>query len=571
MRKTLLISLLIALSAVMIGANDDNAEKRYRYMYIEAVRQQNAENYIEAFELFRRCHELKPDAAETNYALAVFYLSMGRDTVGISHLERAVKAEPENTEFAERLAQTYLYRNRLTEAIEVYERLSKMQPTRTDYLEMLTRIYEQQRDYDNLLNVFSRLEVQEGQTEEITLAKMQVHSLMGDQDGAYKELKSLTDAHPNDMNLQVMMGNWLLGNGRKDEALATFLKVHSEEPDNAKGQMSLMDYYRGEGNTEEADKLLYEMLVNPNTEPSTRIILMRDWLRDSEQNGGDSARIVDLFNRVLALPQTTTEVAEMKTAYLTLKDAPRDSIRAGWERVLEISPEYVPARLQLIQMMWADTIDENVVRECKKATEYIPDEPVLYYYLGVAQYMTKDYKGSIETLRRGVGVITKETSKDMASNLYEMLGDVLQKQQRKEEAFVAYDSCLVYDPDKVVCLNNYAYYLSCENRELKKAEKMSYRAITAEANNSTYLDTYAWILYKQQRYDEACIYIDRALQCDTLEEEQNGEILDHAGDIYYQLGRKEEALEMWQKALPLGVENEAVLRKKIQKKKLLTK
>ena len=185
--------------------------------------------------------------------------------------------------------------------------------------------------------------------------------------------------------------------------------------------------------------------------------------------------------------------------------------------------------------------------------------------------MTKDYKGAIASLRRGVGTITKETPSHVAANLYEMLGDVLQKVQRKDEAYEAYDSCLVYDPDKVVCLNNYAYFLSCENRDLKKAEKMSYRAITAEANNSTYLDTYAWILYKQKRYEEARIYIDRALQCDTVVEEANGEILDHAGDIYFQLGHKEEALDMWQKALPLGVENEGILRKKIQKKRLVEK
>ena len=569
MHRIILITLLALSSLTMTAA--DVAATKYRYLYIEAVRQQDADNYAEAFELFRRCHELRPEAAETNYALAVFYLAMGKDTVGIRHLEDAVSAEPDNTEFAERLAQTYLYRNRLSEATEVYERLVKAQPSRTDYLELLIRIYEQQRDYPNLLDALGRMELQEGQTEEITLAKMQVHSLMGDEDGAYRELKSLTDAHPNDMNLQVMMGNWLLGSGRKEEALATFLKVQREDPGNSKGQMSLMDYYRGEGNTAEADKLLYDMLVNPKTEPATRVTLLRDWVKDSEQNGGDSARIVELFNRVLALPQATSEVAEMKTAYLELKNAPRDSIRAGWERVLEISPEYVAARLQLIQIMWADTIDENVVRECKTATEYIPDEPVLYYYLGVAQYMTKDYKGAIASLRRGVGTITKETPSHVAANLYEMLGDVLQKVQRNDEAYEAYDSCLVYDPDKVMCLNNYAYFLSCENRDLKKAEKMSYRAITAEANNSTYLDTYAWILYKQKRYEEARIYIDRALQCDTVVEEANGEILDHAGDIYFQLGHKEEALDMWQKALPLGVENEGILRKKIQKKRLVEK
>ena len=72
----------------------------------------------------------------------------------------------------------------------------------------------------------------------------------------------------------------------------------------------------------------------------------------------------------------------------------------------------------------------------------------------------------------------------------------------------------------MLCLNNYAYFLSLDAKDLKKAEKMSYRSITAEPNNSTYLDTYAWILYQQGRYEEARIYIEQALKCsekkDTL-------------------------------------------------------
>jgi tetratricopeptide (TPR) repeat protein len=560
--------MLAVLSFTSAMADDCALDKRYRYLYIEATRQKDMGNYIEALELFRRCHQLRPDAAETDYALGVFYLALGKDSIGMSYLKAAVDNEPDNSEFAEQLAQACLYRNRITEAAEVYERLAQVE-ARAEYLDLLIRIYEQQRDYPKMLDALTRLETLEGQQEEITLVKMQVHQMMGDAEGAYNDLKGLTDAYPNDMNLQVMMGNWLLGNGRKEEAFDTFLNVMREEPTNAKGQMSLMDYYRSEGNTSMADSLLYVMLVNPQTEPKLRVTLLRDWVQHSEQHGGDSARITELFNRVLTLPQTTSEVAEMHAAYLELKDAPRDSIRTAWERVLTIAPENVSARLQLIQMMWQDSIDENVIRECRMATEYVPDEPVLYYYLGLAQYLNEHYDDAIASLRRGAEHISKETPVRISSDIFEMIGDVLQKLHRTSEAYAAYDSCLVYDPDKVMCLNNYAYFLSCEQRDLKKAEKMSYRAITAEANNSTYLDTYAWILYQQQRYDEARIYIDRALENDTTDTEPNGEIFDHAGDIYYRLGMQEKALDFWKRALPLGTENDALLRKKIKKGKLV--
>lgn len=562
--------ILIAIIAVSLPLQMKGKETDYfRYCYMEAVRQQDMGNYGVAMELYRRCIEINPNAAEANYSLGIFHLVLQQDSIGVRFLKRAVELEPQNNEFAERLARTYLMQNRVDEAANVYEQLVKQQPTHMDYYEMLARIYEQQHEYKKLLSVLDRVEIQEGQSENITLSKMQAYSFLGDQDGAYRELKGLVDAHPSDLNLQVMMGNWLLSNGKKAEAKDTFVKVLQEEPDNAQGQMSLMDFYRSEGQTEEAEGLLYEMLVNPRTEPSTRVTLLREWVKDNEEKGNDSLRVIQLLDRVLALPQKTSEVAETKVAYMMMKNAPSDSIRKGWEKVLEITPEYVGARLQLIQLMWQDTIDENVVRECRIATEYVPDEPSLYFYLGLAQYINKQNKDALASLRKGADNITKDTPSNISADIYELLGDVLQKEHRLQEAFVAYDSCLVYDPNKVICLNNYAYFLSLENKELKKAEKMSYRAITAEPNNSTYLDTYAWILYQQQRYEEALIYIEQALKCDTDSVEMAGDILEHAGDIYFRLGRKEEALQMWIKAQKAGVENEAILRRKINKKKLV--
>ncbi len=570
----LLLLFLTLLTATAQQALADNSAK-YRYLYIEAARQMDMDHVPQAFELFKQCQAIDPNAPETCFALGRIYAMAKQDSLSFVLLKRATMLAPDNTEFAERLANGYLYNNLIDSATVVYEQLAKTHPERTEYLSLLMRIYEHNHQYDKLLSALNRYETQEGQSEDITLSKMQAYANLGDMQGAYKELKGLVDAHPYDMNLKVMMGNWLLSNGRKKEALQTFLNVLKEEPDNAQGQMSLMDYYRAEGQTAAADSMLYHMLVNPHTEPATRVTLVRDWVQDNEEHGGDSTRVIQMFDRVLELPQTTAEVATMRVAYLMLKEAPKDSIRKGWEEVLRIAPENVEARINLISMMWADSIDENVIRECKKAIEYIPDEPLLYYHLGVAQYINKHNDDAIATLRRGTSVLTKETKPKVAGDIFSVLGDVQQKEGRTNEAYAAYDSCLIHDPDNVLCLNNYAYFLSLDQKDLKKAEKMSYRAITAEANNGTYIDTYAWILYQQQRYEEARIYIEQAIKCEENSAKDStmaadstdiaGDILEHAGDIYIKLNRQSDALRMWNRALKAGVDDEATLRKKIKK------
>lgn len=570
----LLILFFTLLMATAQRALADNSAK-YRYLYIEAARQMDMNHVPQAFELFKQCQIIDPNAPETCFALGRVYAMAKQDSLSFVLLKRATNLAPDNTEYAERLANGYLYCNLIDSATVVYEQLAKTHPEHTEYLSLLMRIYEHNHQYDKLLSALNRYETQEGPSEDITLSKMQVYANLGDMQGAYREIKGLVDAHPYDMNLKVMMGNWLLSNGRKKEALQTFLNVLKEEPDNAQGQMSLMDYYRAEGQTEAADSMLYNMLTNPHTEPATRVTLVRDWVQDNEEHGGDSTRVIQMFDRVLKLPQTTAEVATMRVAYLMLKDAPRDNIRNGWEEVLRIAPENVEARINIISMMWEDSIDENVIRECKKAIEYIPDEPLLYYHLGVAQYINEHRDDAIATLRRGTSVLTKETKPKVAGDIFAILGDVLQKQGRTNEAYAAYDSCLIHDPDNVMCLNNYAYFLSLDQKDLKKAEKMSYRAITAEANNGTYIDTYAWILYQQQRYEEARIYIEQAIKCEEDNAKDStttgdstdiaGDILEHAGDIYIKLNRRIDALHMWNRALKAGVDDEATLRKKIKK------
>ena len=114
-----------------------------------------------------------------------------------------------------------------------------------------------------------------------------------------------------------------------------------------------------------------------------------------------------------------------------------------------------------------------------------------------------------------------------------------------------------------MCLNNYAYYLSESGGNLIKAEEMSYKTIKAEPQNATYLDTYAWILFRQERYAEAKIYINQTLQCDS---DSSAVIVEHAGDIYAKCGDIDKAVELWTAALKKSPDNELLASKTRQRK-----
>jgi Tfp pilus assembly protein PilF len=147
------------------------------------------------------------------------------------------------------------------------------------------------------------------------------------------------------------------------------------------------------------------------------------------------------------------------------------------------------------------------------------------------------------------------------------MGDLLHQKGLTHEAFEAYDSCLAWKDDNIMCLNNYAYYLSLVGEQLDKAEQMSYQTLKAEPKNSTYLDTYAWILFQQKRYSEAKVYIEQAMQnieevAGTVDDSvSNATIYEHAGDIYWFCGEPDTSLLFWQDALKGDAENKVLIRK----------
>lgn len=541
---------------------------RFKMYYYEAVKQQISGNFDAAYDLLRHCLDINPNAAEAYFMLSFYDGIIESDSAALADVKKASELSPGNNAYLERLGGGYYSVNNIPEAIKAYEKLFKNSPERSDVLDILVQLYAKEKNFDKMLDVLNRMEALEGASENLTLAKMRVYSLQGKKQEEYNELKSMSEKHPNDMNYRVMMGNWLLQNGQLDEAYRQYLDVLQAEPENVMVRMSMIDYYRTSGQARRADSLQEVMLINPKTPVDGKMALMRQVVADNEKNGGDSTKVLNLFKKVLSEPQETSDMAELYAAYMTLKKMPQDSISQVLETVLAISPDNVGARLQLLQAVWSEQDFDRVIELSRQALDYSPDELAFYYFLGLAYIQKDDDDSALEVLRRGVSQINNESNANLVSDFYAIMGDILHDKGDAEGAYAAYDSCLQWKDDNLGCLNNYAYYLSVENKDLEKAARMSYRTVQAEPDNSTYLDTYAWILFMQEKYDEALQYIDMAVKNDTT---KSAVIIEHAGDIHAKTGDIDGAVKCWNEALKAGAENETVLRRKIKLKKYVEK
>lgn len=535
-----------------------NDEQRFKYFYFEAVNQQNQEHYDAAFDLYIHCLDINPYAAEVYYALSGYYAELGNDSMSMVTVSKAADLDEENDTYLERLAINYINTGKFDKATDCYERLVARNKNRSDAFGILLQLYNQQKDYDKMIWTLNRMEQSEGASEQITLSKMRVYAMTGNKDKELEELQQLAGKHPNDMNYRVMMGNWLLQNDRTDEALEEYEYVLGIEPENQAAQMSMLDYYHAVGNDSLANALQEQLLVNPKTPLQTKISLMRQVVQENEQNGGDSTEVISVFRRILQEPQADSDMLELYAAYMNLKEMPQDSINQVWRQALQITPDNAGVRLQLAQALWSAQQFDDVAALCEEGTEYNPDEIGFYYFLGLSYLQKDDDDATLGAMQRGVSQIDEESNPDIASDFYAIMGDILHKKGRDQEAFAAYDSCLLHKPDNYGCLNNYAYYLSLNRTDLQKAEQMSYRTIKAEPTNATFLDTYAWILFQQERYAEAAIYMEQTLQNDST---PSADVLEHAGDIFAKNEQMDRAVDFWQQAVDAGAESKVLIRK----------
>ena len=564
----------VVLTIVLLGgslglhAEDYDSLQSYNYFFLEGVRQQEMGNLTAAFDLLRHARDLNPNAPEVYYLLAPYYVDLKDDTRSRAYYERAATLDPENSSYIEKLGQLYVSQKDYPNAINAYEKLYALNKARVDVLQILYQLYGSQSEFQQMINVLNRIEVLEGSSEQISLSKMQIYEQMGEKRKEYDELKSLVDSHPLDLNYKVMFGNWLLQNGKKKEAVKLYRNVLKEEPTNALAKLSLLDYYRTIGDQATVDVITQELLQSPKTEKETKIALLRQVISSNQQaNVSDSAEVMKLFSQALSVPQTDADILMMKAAYMSLKKMPKAEINHVYEQAIDVEPDNSRARIALIQNIW-DTGDyDKVIAICQPAQEYNPEEMVFYYFQGMAQYQKHENDAALQTFRKGVSQIKADSNPDVVSDFYALMGEILHEKGRLEESFQAYDSCLQWKPDNIAAMNNYAYYLSEANKDLPKAEQLSYKTIKAEPNNSTFLDTYAWILFQQKRYEEAKIYIDQAIRSDST---LTGVVKEHAGDIYAMTGDIDKALEFWQQSLKGGNQS-AVLKKKIQLKKYVAK
>jgi tetratricopeptide (TPR) repeat protein len=505
-------------------------QRKYDYFFLEATRMKAQQEYDASFDLYRRCLDIDPNAPSALYEISQYYSYLKQEKLGLEALKQAVAYAPGNYWYSQALAASFRQQEMTEEAIALLETMTTRFPEKQEPLFDLLDLYGKRQDLEKTIATLDRLEEKTGKNE---------HYL-------------------------TIRGDIYLQNGKPEEAYDIYKKVLEREPGNPLAQISMATYYDAIGEKERYYRQLDTILLNKDASTELKLNLMRQFIVGDGRSRKDSTEIISMFDRMIEQDTEDTDIPMLYTQYLLSKKMEERAVPV-LEHILRQDPANAAARMTLLGTAIRKNDYGWVIRICKPGIEVSPDKIEFHFYLGIAYYQEKNYDEALATYEEALEHVTDQTERTVISDLYSMIGDIQHTRKQIKEAYSAYDSALAYNPSNIGALNNYAYYLSVERRDLDRAEEMSYKTVKAEPGNSTYLDTYAWILFEKGNFVQARLFIDDALKNGG---DESSVIVEHAGDIYYMSGNGDGAMALWLKAQGMGSESKT-LEQKIKRKKYI--
>ena len=558
----LIFCLGIVMPLLAQAQNNEELDRKYDYYFHEATRLRIQKKYDASYDMLQHCLAIRPHSPSALYELAQYYIVLKQNERGIATMAEAVKYAPDNYWYAQGLANLYVQQNKLDEAAELLEEMAKRFPSKIDVTYSLLQVYSRQAKFDKSIELLDKLEVRFGKNEQISMQKFAIYDQQGEDNKAMAELKSLADEFPTDYRYQVILGDAYLQKEKYQQAYDIYQQILKAEPDNAMAMYSLAAYYEQTGQTEKYDQQLNSVLLNRKVDSDTKADVMRRLIIRNESSHKDSTIVINLFDRIMEQEPDEAQLPLLYAQYLYSKDM-KDKAVPVLNQVLQIEPTNTVARMTLLGEAVNKQNYDWVIDICQTGTEANPDMLEFYYYLAVGYNQTQRTDSVVSVCQRALQHVTEDSESNVVSDFYAILGDAYHTKKMMPETYEAYEKALEYNSNNIMALNNYAYYLSLERRDLDRAEEMSYKTVKAEPNNATYLDTYAWILFEKANYEQAKIYIDQALQND---DSLSAEVLEHCGDIYFHTGDTTKAVEFWQKAKDNGSKSNSIDQKIKQKK-----
>jgi tetratricopeptide (TPR) repeat protein len=486
------------------------------------------------------------------FALAKSYAQLRRYAPAAENAAMAIKHDPKRIEYRELLAQIYINAGQFDQAATEFKAILQIDPQNVNAAYTLAQLLERVKPLE-ALELYNSLVARQGPTWEVMLQIAQLNTMLNRHDKAAEALEQMLKIDPSNLPLKQNLAESYIRLKKFDNARSMLNDVLEKNPDNVMLRATLADVYLQQNDWTSAKKELTTILASDSLDPDTHLRIGMAYYAQTIKDTLIIPEAIDVFKQYEK--NYPTDTRPFVFLGVLNRGIHNDSIAENYfTRATQAANWNGDAWWQLGWMYFDKQDFMETISIMNKAKQYVPEDFRIYMLLGIAYNRAGLQQDSRVALERAVELNPTDL------NALSSLGLTYDALKMHTASDSTYERALRIDPNFALVLNNYAYSLSERGLQLERAERMSKASLAADSLNSSYLDTYGWILFKKGRYAEALPYILRAVELGDA----SPVVLEHLGDAYAKLDKMEEAKKYWSMALEKD-QNNAGLKAKLAK------
>lgn len=518
----------------------------YTYNLFEADKYFSEENYELAESYYLLCLNLQPENPFLFYRLASICLQRKDLTAAEIYIDKCLSYNNTNEWYLYLAGNIYGYSGQLDKAENIFQKLISLKPNEFDFYVCLADVYIKGNKLKKALSTYELIEKKFGIDEAIVIQKKNIYLQLKNKKKAENELVKLINYYPEEVQFQRILADFYYQLGDLDKAISAYKKILADNPSDGISHIGLAGCYHSKYDIENFFNEITAGFSSTMVNLEIKISILIDITHDQKLINENFDKVFNLSELLVKIypddPDANTIYADFQMNKGDLYIA-----RLALQKVIETRKDKyaIWEHLLFIDNQMADW--NSLVKHSAEAIENFPNIPLFYFFNGISNFQLSRYPEAKKSLEFGYSILPKNDP--LLSDFLTFIGEVYYKLDDKEKAYSYFDKLLDTDPGNLMVMNNYSYYLSLDKANLQKAQEMSLQTIQKEPENSTYLDTYAWILFEMKQYSEALKYIKKAVDFDST---RSVVILEHYGDILYFNDDAEGALEQWKRVKTIG-------------------
>ncbi len=519
--------------------------------FIEGSLLDQTGKYAEAILQYQEALHEKQDPA-IYHAIAKDYSILDNHTRAIEAGREAVRLAPKNRTYHETLANVYVNALDLDGAIKEYEEVIRLDSSYLEAWLSLGRLLQVQKP-EKAIKTYREVIDRFGPDNDAYFQMSQIYGSMRDFRRQAEAYKGMLSIDPANFEVKKALGDAYLRSDSVDAALRIYSELVEAHPEDLDVRAAIAHGYLTKQDYDAAAKQFEEVLRKDSLTVDDQIKFGTVFLNFIQKDSGVAPYAIKLFNRI-----RNSHPDDWRPYWYLgmIENISKDDSAAllHFKKVKDLAGWNADGWVGIASIYYDRGQFDDAIQVLNEAKKSVPEEFRIHFLLGVSYQRKRELPEAAASLEKAVQLDGKRVDALSALAL------VYDEMKRPEESDSIYERALRIDPKNHLLLNNYAYSLCERGLQLQRSLKMSKEAVEQQPVNQSYLDTYGWIYYRMQQYDEAERYIRKAVELGST----SAVILEHLGDVYFKESKKEKALEYWQKALLIDATNTA-LKEKIQR------